>query len=103
MEDVIPIVCCLTDKELRARREKYLDKMAESLVASEDLDDGTRFRFRIGDSILTDLAEIISLERECCPFLSFKIAVEAGSNLVSLDMAGPGETKEMIRSLFNWN
>jgi hypothetical protein len=103
MEDVIPIVCSLNDKELRERREKYLDKMAGSLVASEVLDDGTRFRFHIGDSTLINLVEIINLERECCPFLSFKITLDAGSNSVSLDVTGPGEIKEMIRSLFNWN
>src|SRR4029078_7773538 len=103
MEDIIPIVCSLTDAELRERRGKYLDKMSGSLVASEDLDNGTRVQVSIGDSTISDLAEIIKLERECCPFLSFNIAIDAGSDLVSLDMTGPGETKQMIRSLFNWN
>ncbi|HTK37746.1 MAG TPA: hypothetical protein VL325_04575 [Pyrinomonadaceae bacterium] len=103
MEHVIPVVCNLTEAELRERREKYLRKMVESLVASEDLDDGTRFQFRIGDSTLSDLAEITNLERKCCPFLSFKITIDSGSDLISLDMTGPGETKEIIRSLFNWN
>lgn len=103
MEHVIPVVCSLTDAELRERREKYLDKMADSLISSEDLDNGTRFHFRIGDSTLSDLAEIINLERECCSFLSFKISIEASSKLVSLDMTGTSETKEIIRSLFNWN
>jgi hypothetical protein len=103
MEPIIPIVCSLTDKELCERREKYLDKMAGLLVESEELDNGTRFRFLLGDSTLTDLAEIITLERDCCPFLSFSLAVNAGGNTVSLEMTGPGETKEIIRSLFNWN
>jgi hypothetical protein len=103
MVNAIPIVCNLTDTELRRRREKYLDKMAELLVESEDLDNGTRFRFRITDSTLTDLAEIINLERKCCPFLSFSLNVEAGSKTASLDMTGPGEIKGIIRSLFNWN
>jgi hypothetical protein len=103
MESTVPIVCNLTDSELRERREDYLNKMKGSLVESEELDNGTRFRFYIGDSTLADLAEIISLERKCCPFLNFHIAVESGSNTVSLDMIGPGKTKEIIRSLFQWN
>lgn len=103
MEDAIPVVCSLTNIELRERREKYLNKMAESLISSEDLENGTRFRFRIGDSTLLDLAEIINLERECCSFLSFNMAVNAASKVVSLELTGPGETKEIIRTLFNWN
>jgi len=103
MEDIIPIMCSLTDAELRERREKYRNKIAELLVGSEDLENGTRFQFRIGDTTLLYIAEIIKLERECCPFLSFKIAIDAGSQSLSLDMTGPGETKDMIRSLFEWN
>lgn len=101
--NIIPIACSLTDVELRERREKHLNKIAASLAASEDLDNGIRFQFRIADSTLSDLIEIIKLERECCPFLSFKIAVEAGSKLVSLDLTEPGETRQIVRSLFNWN
>jgi hypothetical protein len=103
MEPVIPIVCSLTDKELRERREKYHNRVAGSLIESEELDNGTRFRFRIGNSTLVDLAEIINLERDCCPFLSFSLAIDTGSNTVSLEMIGPGKTREIIRSLFNWN
>jgi len=103
MKPVVPVACSLTDAELRERREKYLDKMAGSLISSEDLDNGTRFQFQIGDSTLSDLAEIINMERECCALLSFKMAVNAASKIVSLELTGPGETKEIIRSLFNWN
>ena len=103
MDNIIPVVCSLSDAELRERREQYLDKMAELLVGSEDLDHGTRFQFHLDDSTLTALAEIINLERKCCPFLSFTIAMDAGSKVIALDLTGPRETKEIIRSLFNWN
>lgn len=93
----------MTDKELQARRKNYLDKAAESLIDSAELSDGYVFRFPLSESILQDLAEIIYLEQKCCPFLSFRITLEAGSDFVSLAMTGANGTKEIIRSLFKWN
>ena len=103
MNAEIPVACFLTDKELQARRKNYLDKAAESLIDSAELSDGFVFRFPLGESILQDLAEIIDLERKCCPFLNFRLVLEAGSDLVSLELTGADGTKEIIRSLFNWN
>lgn len=103
MNTEIPVACFLTDKELQARRKNYLDQAAESLIDSAELSDGFVFRFPIRDSMLQDLAEIIELERKCCPFLNFRLAIESGSDLVSLEMTGAEGTKEIIRSLFRWS
>ena len=103
MNAEIPIACYLTDKELQARRKNYLDKAAEFLVDSAELSDGFIFRFPIAESMLQNLAEIIDLERKCCPFLSFKLSLEAGEDFVSLELTGAQNTKEIIRELFNWN
>jgi len=99
----IPIACELTDKELQRRRKEYLSKMAASLTAVEELDDGFRYRFPLGEKTLSDLAEIIDLERKCCPFLSFKLALAAGEEALSLELTGPDGTKEIVKSLFGWN
>ncbi|HEY8561759.1 MAG TPA: hypothetical protein VIL74_15390 [Pyrinomonadaceae bacterium] len=99
----IPLACRLTDKELQARRKNYLDKAAESLIDSAELSDGFVYRFPLRDSTLRDLAEIIELERKCCPFLNFRLIVNAGDDFVSLELTGAEGTKEIVESLFNWN
>lgn len=102
MNTEVPVACFLTDKELQARRKNYLDKAAESLIDSAELSDGFVFRFPLRDGTLQTLAEIIDLERKCCPFLNFRLAVETGNDSVSLEMTGAEGTKEIIRSLFRW-
>jgi hypothetical protein len=99
----IPIACSLTDSELQQRRKDYLDKIAKSLTGSEELENGFSFRFRLGPGFLQDLAEVIDLERQCCPFLTFRTILAAGDPSVVLELTGPDGTKEMVRELFNWN
>ncbi len=103
MSAEIPIACYLTDKQLQARRKNYLDKAAESLIDSAELSDGFVFRFPLAGSILQNLAEIIDLERKCCPFLNFKLSLEAGEDFVLLELTGAEGTKEVLKSLFIWN
>lgn len=103
MSETIPIACYLTDKELQARRKDYLDKAAESLIDSAELQDGFVYRFPLENSTLQNLAEIIDLERKCCPFLNFRLVLEAKNDFVSLELTGTEGTKEIVKSLFNWN
>ena len=84
MDEEIPIACSLTDNELRERRKNVLDKIAASLIDSEELPDGFRYRFSIDNSILQNLITVINLERKCFPFLSFKLNLEAGKDFTLL-------------------
>lgn len=99
----IPVACYLTDKQLQARRKNYLDKAAARLIDSAELGDGFAFRFPLEKSVLMDLIEIIDLERQCCPFLNFRLALEAGKDYVALELTGADGAKEMIKNLFGWN
>ena len=103
MKAEIPIACYLTDKQLQARRKNHLDKAAEFLVDSAELPDGFVYRFPLEELMLQSLAEIIDLERKCCPFLNFNLSLEAGKDVVLLELTGAEGTKEIIRELFNWN
>lgn len=103
MTEEIPVACFLTDKELQQRRKDHLNKIAASLVDFNELENGFSYRFPSEKSVLLDLIEIIHLERKCCPFLDFKLIFEAGNDFVSLELTGAEGTKEMVRSLFEWN
>lgn len=103
MSNKIPIVCTLTDNELQARRKVYLDKLAALLIDSTELENGLVFRFPLETSVLRDLTEIIDLERQCCPFLDFKLELKSGNDFVSVELSGAEGAKETIKSLFRWN
>ncbi len=103
MSQEIPIACNLTNNELQERRKTVLDKLAASLIDSEELTDGFRYRFPLDDSVLESLITVINLERKCCPFLSFKLSLEAGADFASLDLTGGQGAKEAIQVLFDWN
>lgn len=103
MTEQIPISCSLTNGELQQRRANYLDKVAAHLTGSEELENGFSFRFSLGPGFLQDLAEVIDLERQCCPFLTFRTILPAGDPSVVLELTGPDGTKEMVRELFSWN
>jgi len=103
MKNNIPVVCLLTDRELQDRRKDHLEKLAASLIDFNESRSGYIYRFPLDSSILKHLIEIIDLERKCCPFLSFSLSVVAGDDFVSLELAGPENSKEIIKSLFNWN
>jgi hypothetical protein len=103
MTQEIPVACFLTDKELQRRRSDHLNKIAASLVDFTELENGFSYRFPLRATMLQDLIEVIELERKCCPFLDFKLIMKAGSDFVSLELTGADGTKEMIRSLFEWN
>lgn len=99
----IPIACALTASELQIRRKDYLNKIAGFLIDFSELENGFSYRFPSEKAILLDLVNIIDLERKCCPFLHFKMILEAGEDFVSLELTGAEGTKEMIESLFEWN
>jgi len=103
MSSEIPIACLLTDAELQHRRKTVLQKNARFLANVTELENGFSYQFPKQDEALENLMTLINLERKCCPFLSFKLVVEADSELATLELTGPGGTKEMLQSLFQWN
>ena len=98
----IPIACSLTDKELQERRKNVLQKTARSLIEVQELKDGFSYRFPAEDGVLRDLSNLIDLERKCCPFLNFRLIVEAQNDFIWLELTGREGTKEMIQTLFDW-
>lgn len=103
MDKEISIACSLTGKEMQKRRKNILDKIAASLIDSEELPDGFRYRFPADDALLQNLISVINLERKCCPFLNFKLNLEAGKDFASLDLTGKQGAKDAIKELFDWN
>ena len=96
----LTVACLLTTPELQARRRTVLAAFrAAQLDARELLDatgEGYVFQFAPSAAQLTALAELIELERQCCPFLRFQLSVDPAGGSVWLALTGPAGTRELL-------
>src|SRR5262245_40419022 len=92
----LPIACTLTAAELRDRRRTVLDSIRNEAVEVIPLPDGYAYRFKAASQTLQALSHLVDLERQCCPFLTFKIVVESNGVPIRLEVTGPPEAKPMI-------
>lgn len=96
----VPVACQLTTPELRERRDTVLaDFRAAQLEVREfrngDLE-GYAFRFAADGPQLASLAELIDLERQCCPFLHFRLSLEPSGGPMWLELSGPAGTRTLL-------
>jgi len=99
MPDEIPIACTLSNADLRKREAMLLAEDKSALIATEELDDGYGFRIRGDRKWLAVVTELISAERECCPFLKFELTADSNMGPLMLRMTGPAGTKEFLKSI----
>jgi hypothetical protein len=86
--------------ELQERRRDVLSKVKGLVSKVTELSDGFACQFPSDGTVLPELANLIQLERQCCPFLSFRLTVEANHGAVLLEMTGPAGTKEFLADIF---
>jgi hypothetical protein len=80
----------MTSKDLFSRIEEF-----------RELPDGYEFRFASERDLIVKLSEFISLEKLCCPFLTFVVEVEAEDGPVWLRLTGREGVKAFIREEIN--
>jgi len=77
-------------------------KTVRSAVAEErELSDGFAYRFPPEANWITELAQLITFERECCPFIRFALRIEPANGPIWLELTGSEGTKEFLKSLFS--
>lgn len=102
MEDTgLPIACSLTGSEFQERRSGLLRKVSQAVLEVKELEDGYAYRFPSDGIWINELANLITLERQCCPFLKFSIQLEPGDGPIWLELSGPEGTKDFLSSLFD--
>ena len=97
----LPIACTLTSAELQERRQTILQRMRSAVVDVRELEDGYAYSFPSDGPRLSEIASMIHLERQCCPFLRFHLTVEANGGPIWLELTGPDGTKEFLKEIFN--
>jgi hypothetical protein len=85
---------------LRERRATILDSVRAATLEITPLPLGYAYRFNSTSEVLTKLVQLLDVERQCCPFLTFKIVVEAGNQSIGLEITGPPEAKAVIANFF---
>ena len=73
---------------------------AERSSTSPPLPNGYAYVFEATSEILSQLARLVDLERQCCAFLTFRIVVEAGLQPICIEITGPPEAKAIIADFF---
>jgi hypothetical protein len=66
----------------------------------KELQDGYAYRFPSDSAWLATLSKLITVERECCPFLRFQLRLEPADGPIWLELTGPLGTKDFLNSIF---
>lgn len=94
----LPIVCTRSDlpaAERERQRTLVLDLLKTALETRE-LENG--FLLRFPAESLIPVAELVEIERCCCPFLDIRIETRAKEPGVFLTLEGPAGTKDVLRA-----
>ncbi len=96
----LPVACDFNAMDA-GQRERYgalRRLLGEGFDEVRELPDGYAFRHSSEPLVVLAVAEYVTLERRCCPFLDFKIEVGRGGGPLWLSMTGEGEAKDVLKA-----
>jgi hypothetical protein len=94
----IPITCSLTEAQLAEHRLTVLDSVRDAVVKTTRLPDGYAYEFSKSPIILERVQQLVTLERQCCGFLTFEVLHSNDS--IRLKITGPEKAIPIIADLF---
>ncbi len=103
MKTVHPLTCDM-NVFTPAERENHIQstvRLYQTLREIRDVENGYEFIFPNGKNSIAKLAEFISNERLCCPFLEFTLSIAPDDEPISLTLTGPEGTQEFLREEFS--
>ena len=99
-----PPLACNMGVFTSAQHESHIQTTTELIQAVQSVQEvgnGYEFRFPNETEYISKIAEFISNERLCCPFLKFTLNVVSNREPVSLSLTGPSGTQEFLRAEFS--
>jgi hypothetical protein len=94
------ICCTLTPEQRRERWHELQKPILARVMSTEFLPDGFAYVFPAWPALWMELAHLVSLERQCCKFLNFRLEARADDHRIRLEVTGPREAKSLMASLF---
>ena len=73
-----PIACTLSPEQLVADRDTLLLGLADHAIQRTTLPSGMRLRFPATAARMRQIDAVVRRERECCPFLDFRVGLALG-------------------------
>ena len=102
MNSDTPLACNM-DVFTSVQRESHIQattQLVQAIQSIQEMENGYEFTFPNETEFISRIAEFISNERLCCPFLKFTLNVLSNSEPVSLSLIGPIGTQEFLRAEF---
>ena len=99
MPTSLPIACSLSAAELAEQRDTLLLGLADHAVQRTPLPSGMRLRFAPTAERMRQIDAVVRRERECCPFLEFRVGLALGDRSLTLDVTGPEGTASLLAEL----
>jgi len=87
-----------------AQRDSHIQsttQLIQVIQSVQETENGYQFLFPNEAAFISKIAEFISNERLCCPFLKFTLTVNSNVEPISLSLAGPLGTQEFLRAEFS--
>ena len=98
-----PLACNLAafNAKQSKRHQILAQRLFESVKDIQELPNGFAFRLPMESSLCIGVAEFITLERLCCPFLNFVLEVEPEEGPLWLKLTGPDGVKQFLQAEFD--
>jgi hypothetical protein len=98
-----PLVCNM-NVFTPVERERHIhttSQLFQTVQGIHKIRDGFEFIFPKETENILQIAEFISNERRCCPFLEFTLKIASDNEPISLILTGPAGTQEFLREEFS--
>lgn len=93
-EKATDVACSLNSAEFRKRRRLMCEALRPHLLCSKRSASGLTLAFAVTEPLRAQLETFVSLERQCCGFLTFTISSEREAMMLSIE--GPPEAEATI-------
>ena len=101
-DEQVPIACqlnALTAAE-RVREGELLEEHLASVLETRERDEGYSFRYGSDPGLFARVAELVSLEHRCCPFLDFRLEWMSKQDGPWLHITGGARVKPFVEATF---
>ncbi|USK62221.1 hypothetical protein [Peribacillus asahii] len=88
------------NSEERSRHDE-LRKELNVKLSVEEIPNGYTFIYPNQPTLLLKIAELISYENRCCPFIEFSLYVSGEADSIRLELTGSEEVKNLLREEFH--
>lgn len=94
------IACPLGEREQAQRAEETRHNLFPGPLAVEELADGYGYKCPADDAWTAKVLAVVTVERQCCPFLTFEVAFEPHGRALWLRFRGAEKIKTSVRENF---